>query len=67
MPKDNMDNLILNDEMEESIKNGNFKIYPVTNVEESVEILMDKMFKDVEILVKEKLGKYNESKEVKKN
>lgn len=67
MPKDNMDNLILNDEMEESIKNGNFKIYPVTNVEESVEILMDKMFKDVEILVKEKLDKYNESKEVKKN
>ncbi len=67
LPKDNMDNLILNDEMEESIKNGNFKIYPVTNVEESVEILMDKMFKDVEILVKEKLDKYNESKEVKKN
>ena len=67
LPKDNMDNLILNDEIEESIKNGNFKIYPVTNVEESVEILMDKMFKDVEILVKEKLDKYNESKEVKKN
>ena len=67
LPKDNMDNLILNDELEESIKNGNFKIYPVTNVEESVEILMDKMFKDVEILVKEKLDKYNESKEVKKN
>ena len=67
LPKDNMDNLILNDEMEESVKNGNFKIYPVTNVEESVEILMDKMFKDVEILVKEKLDKYNESKEVKKN
>ena len=67
LPKDNMDNLILNDEMEESIKNGNFKIYPVTNVEESVEILMDKMFKDVEILVKEKLDKYNESKEGKKN
>lgn len=67
LPKDNMDNLILSDEMEESIKNGNFKIYPVTNVEESVEILMDKMFKDVEILVKEKLDKYNESKEVKKN
>ena len=67
LPKDNMDNLILNDEMEESIKNGNFKIYPVTNVEESVEILMDKMFKDIEILVKKKLDKYNESKEVKKN
>lgn len=67
LPKDNMDNLILNDEMEESIKNGNFKIYPVTNVEESVEILMDKMFKDIEILVKNKLDKYNESKEIKKN
>ena len=67
LPKDNMDNLILNDEIEESIKNGNFKIYPVTNVEESVEILMDKMFKDIEILVKNKLDKYNESKEIKKN
>ena len=66
LPKDNMDNLILNDEMEESIKNGNFKIYPVTNVEESVEILMDKMFEDIKVLVKRKLDTYNKSKDNKK-
>lgn len=66
LPKDNMDNLILSDEMEKTIEDGYFKIYPVSKIEESVEILMDKMFKDIKILVKEKLDNYNKSKELKK-
>ena len=65
LPKDNMDNLILSDEIEKSIKDGNFKIYPVSKIEESIEILMDKMFKDIKILVKEKLDTYNKLRKVK--
>lgn len=66
LPKDNMDNLILSDEIEKTIKDGNFKIYPVGKIEESIEILMDKMFEDIKILVKEKLDTYNKSRESKK-
>ncbi len=66
LPKDNMDNLILSDEMEESISKGNFNIYPVNKIEESVEILMDKMFEDIKVLVKRKLDTYNKSKDNKK-
>ena len=66
LPKDNMDNLILSDEMEKSIDEGSFKIYPVSKIEESIEILMDKMFEEVKILVKEKLDTYNKSKDTKR-
>ena len=62
LPKDNMDNLILTDEMEEDISKGKFNIYPVSKIEESVEILMDKMFEDVKVLVKRKLDAYNNFK-----
>jgi len=64
LPKDNMDNLILTDEMEEDISKGKFNIYPVSKIEESVEILMDKMFEDVKVLVKRKLDAYNKSKDI---
>ncbi|MDU4861931.1 MAG: ATP-binding protein [Terrisporobacter othiniensis] len=66
LPKDNMDNLILSDEMEKTIKDGCFKIYPVSKIEESVEILTDKMFEDIKKLVKDKLDTYNKSRESKK-
>ena len=65
LPKDNMDNLILSDEMEENISKGYFKIYPVSNIEESIEILMGKMFEDIKNLVKEKLDIYNKCKDKK--
>ena len=66
LPTDNMDNLILSDEMEKSIDEGSFKIYPVSKIEESIEILMDKMFEEVKILVKEKLDTYNKSNDTKR-
>lgn len=65
LPKDNMNNLILSDEMDKTIKDGNFKIYPVSKIEESIEILMDKMFEDVKNLVKDKLDNYNKSRDIK--
>ena len=67
LPKDNMDNLIISDEIEQAIKDGNFNIYPVNKIEESIEILMDKMFEDIKILVKEKLDTYNKFRHMKKN
>ena len=67
LPKDNMDNLILTDEMEESINKCEFKIYPVSKIDEAVEILMNKMFEDVKNLVKLKLDEYNELKKSKKD
>lgn len=66
LPKDNVDNLILSDEIEASVADGSFKIYPVSKIEESIEILMNKMFEEVKILVKEKLDTYNKSRETKK-
>ena len=62
LPKDNMDNLILTDEMEEDMSQGKFNIYPVSKIEESIEILMDKMLEDVKVLVKRKLDADNKSK-----
>ncbi len=65
LPKDNIDNLILSDEMEKSIENGDFKIYPVKDVKESIEILTDNMFEDIKKMVKNKLDFYNNIKEKK--
>ena len=62
-----MDNLILSREIEESIEKGNFNIYPINSIEEATEILMNKMFEDIKIMVKNKLDIYNQSKELKKD
>lgn len=67
LPKDNMDNLILSREIEESIEKGNFNIYPINSIEEATEILMNEMFEDIKIMVKNKLDTYNQSKELKKD
>ena len=67
LPKDNMDNLILSREIEESIEKGNFNIYPINSIEEATEILMNKMFEDIKIMVKNKLDIYNQSKELKED
>lgn len=66
LPKDNMDNLIISEEMELSIDEGVFFIYPISDMEQGVEILMDKEFKEVKELVRNKLGFYNKAKESKK-
>ena len=67
LPKDNMDNLILSRELEESIKKGDFNIYPISSIEEATEILMNNMFEDIKKMVKNKLDTYNRSKELKKD
>jgi len=41
LPEDNVDNLMLNDEVIESVESGEFHIYPVNTVSEGLEILTD--------------------------
>ena len=66
LPFDNMDNLILNEEIEESVRKGLFEIYPIKKMEEGLKILTDKTFEDISKLVKNKLEAYNKYKEAKK-
>lgn len=67
LPANNMDNLILTEEMEESIKVGEFNIYPIEKMEEGIEIITGKVFEDIKKLVINKLNKYNDSKDTKKD
>lgn len=67
LPANNIDNLILTEEMEESIKIGEFTIYPIEKMEEGIEIITGKVFEDIKKLVINKLNKYNDSKEIKKD
>ena len=39
MPHQNINNLVLKDEVINEVKNGNFHIYPVKNIDEGIEIL----------------------------
>ena len=71
IPYQNIKNLNLNDEVIKAVKDGNFHIYPVRNIDEGIEILTGvpagKLNKDgkytmgsVNYLVNEKLRKYSE-------
>ncbi len=42
VPRSNMKNLMLNEKVIQAVKNGKFHIYPVTTVEEGIEILTGK-------------------------
>lgn len=64
IPKNNLRNLVLDDEVSNAIKDGKFKIYPVERVEEAIEILTGEKFEKVKELVIEKLRKFNESQEL---
>ena len=59
IPKNNSRNVILSDEVENAIKEGNFHIYTVENVEEAMEILTDMKFNEVKELVKSRLDSFN--------
>ncbi len=44
LPRNNLDNLVLLDEVEQAVKEGKFHIYPVSRIEEAMEILTGKSF-----------------------
>lgn len=58
MPIQNIKNLLLNDEVIESIEKGMFNIYAISNVEEGLEILTGKTIGEIDKAVNENLDKY---------
>lgn len=67
IPKQNIDELVLKDEVIDAVKQGKFQIYAVSTIEEGMEILTDKSFKEVEKLVERKLEEYNQIMKNKEN
>lgn len=68
MPIQNIKNLLLKDEVIESVKEGTFHIYAISKIEEGLEILTGKTMDEIDKLVNEHLEKYRESdKEDKKD
>jgi predicted ATP-dependent protease len=59
IPKNNSRNLVLSDEVNEAIKNGEFKIYTVERIEEALEILMDMKFEEIKKVTSERLYEFS--------
>lgn len=62
IPKNNNRNLILSDELNESINKGEFKIYEVERVEEALEILTDTNFEEIKKITIERLREFSKLK-----
>lgn len=60
LPKNNLDNLVLLDEVEKAIKEGKFHIYPVTKIEDAMEILTGKSFAYICDKIIERINKFYE-------
>lgn len=60
IPKYNLENLVLRDEVQESIDKGEFHIYPITRIEEAMEILTNKSFSEIYDKIIERLTKFCE-------
>ncbi|MDU2688329.1 MAG: AAA family ATPase [Paeniclostridium sordellii] len=58
LPRNNLRNLILLEEVNQAIEDGMFHIYPIDRVEEAITILTDKTFDEVKDLALKKLKKY---------
>ena len=60
LPKNNLRNLVLQDEVAKAIEDGKFHIYPVERIEEAIEILTGKKYEEIKELVIKKLLKYSD-------
>ncbi|MEG2983660.1 MAG: AAA family ATPase [Peptostreptococcaceae bacterium] len=60
LPRNNLRNLILLDEVNDAILKGEFHIYPIDRIEEAISILTDKTFDEVKELAIKKLKKYSD-------
>lgn len=52
IPQTNIDSLILNGEVEEEVKRGNFHIYSMSNIEDAIEVLMCEDTEDYKTIIK---------------
>jgi predicted ATP-dependent protease len=69
IPQSNVDSLVLNGEVEEEIKKGNFHIYSMTNIEDAIEILMGEdslNYEEIMNTVARESKKYSGKKESRK-
>jgi len=64
IPKQNIDNLMLNNEVVEDCKAGNFHIYAISDVEEAIEILTETAPHEFFKMVQKKLEKMAEKEEI---
>ena len=65
IPLSNADDLVLNDEIELEIKNGNFHIYTMTSIDDAITVLMgnnDETFETVMTVINKELKKYSSRK-----
>ena len=65
IPYSNAEDLVLNEEVEREIKNGNFHIYTMTSIEDAIGILMgnfDTSFDAVMMAINKELKKYSSKK-----
>ncbi|SHJ87276.1 lon-related putative ATP-dependent protease [Caminicella sporogenes DSM 14501] len=61
IPFKNIDEIVLDDEIIEAVKRGKFHIYPVSSIEEGIEILTDKTYEEVEEIILSKMKEYNKT------
>ncbi|MGL4361813.1 MAG: Lon protease family protein [Cellulosilyticaceae bacterium] len=67
MPYQNVQDLVLDDEVVEAVRCGEFHIYAVKSFKEGIEILTGKKYEEIETLIKEKLKSYSEDNMYQKN
>ncbi len=60
IPIQNMDDLVLDDEVIEAVKDDMFNIYAISSIEEGMEILTGISFDNIKEIIIEKFGKYKE-------
>lgn len=58
IPYQNVEDLVLRDDVIHAVQEGIFHIYPVSSIEEGIEVLTDKSYRDIYERIKGKLRKY---------
>ncbi|WP_250674211.1 ATP-binding protein [Paraclostridium ghonii] len=67
MPIQNVKNLMLKDEVIEAVKNGEFSIYAISNIEEGLEILTGMPIEEIDKKVNDQLDIYRKTDDEKKD
>ncbi len=58
IPVQNVDNLMLKQEILEAVKNNNFNIYNINNIDEAIELMMDKSVEEIHFEVEKALKEF---------
>jgi predicted ATP-dependent protease len=55
IPRTNLNNLTLREEVVEAVRNGEFHIYAIDHIDQGIEVLMDKTAEEIDQLINRKL------------